>query len=125
MEKQEYRYLLDWFLSFSGGFIAIAILGLMSQYGHFPTALIASLGSSAVTVFGVPHGQFSQPYNVLMGNLVSAFVAVTVVMIFPQQELMWLASSLTVGLVIMAMDLLKCMHPPGLVEMNESFYFPV
>lgn len=72
--------------------------------------LIASMGSSAVLLFAVPHGPLSQPWPLLGGHLVSALIGVACAR--------WLGSDLwsaaaAAGLSIAAMHGLRCVHPPG------------
>jgi len=72
--------------------------------------LIASMGASAVLVFGVPHGPLSQPWPVLAGHGISAVIGVTCARLMPDAML---AAACAVGLSIVAMRVLKCIHPPG------------
>ncbi len=79
--------------------------------GHAGGAiLLASMGASAVLVFAVPHGALSQPWPVLAGHLVSAFIGVSCQKLFPDQA--W-TGALAVGLAVGAMHYLRCIHPPG------------
>lgn len=96
-----------------GGFVAILLIIEVSQRVlglRDSSMLIASMGASAVLLFAVPHGQLSQPWPVLNGHLVSAFIGVTCAMVIPQREL---AAACAVGLAIAAMHELKSVHPPG------------
>lgn len=72
--------------------------------------LVASMGASAVLVFGVPHGIFSRPSNLMAGHLVSALLGVACARNMPSEAL---AAACAVGFSIGAMRLLKCVHPPG------------
>ncbi len=72
--------------------------------------LIAPFGASAVLLFAVPNSPLAQPWSVLMGNTVSAVVAVAVVQLVPQG--IW-SVPLAVALAIMAMMLTRALHPPG------------
>ncbi len=72
--------------------------------------LLASMGASAVLVFAVPHGALSQPWAVIAGHLVSAFIGVSCQLLFPEQ--IW-TGALAVGLAVGAMHYLRCIHPPG------------
>lgn len=74
------------------------------------TAVIASMGASAVLLFAVPHGQLSQPWPVLAGHGVSALIGVCCARWIPHVES---GAALAVGLAIGAMHQLKCIHPPG------------
>jgi CBS domain-containing membrane protein len=96
-----------------GGFIGIAGVGVVSHYflgGTSAVLVIASMGSSAVLLFAVPHGPLSQPWPLAGGHLVSATVGVACAMWVPDDVL---AGALAVGLAIGGMHYLKCIHPPG------------
>ena len=96
-----------------GGGLAILTLITLSTYaipGGGAAALIASMGASAVLLFGVPHGQLSQPWPVIAGHGISAFMGVTCAQYIPSLPL---AAAGAVGLSIAAMQQLKCIHPPG------------
>lgn len=72
--------------------------------------LVAPIGASAVLVFAVPASPLAQPRSVLGGNIISAFVGITVALLVPQPLV---AAPLAVGLAIATMMLLGCLHPPG------------
>lgn len=72
--------------------------------------MIASMGSSAILVFAVPHGAFSQPWAVLAGHTVSALAGVLSAMLIPSLE--W-ACAVAVASSIAASLLLRCLHPSG------------
>jgi len=100
-------------LSTAGGLAGILGVALISQsqLGLAGSAsIIASMGSSAVLLFAVPHGPLSQPWSVFGGHLVSAIVGVTCVKLIPVPML---AAAIAVALAIGAMHYLRCIHPPG------------
>ena len=72
--------------------------------------ILASTGATAILVFGMPHVQASQPWNIVGGHLVSAFVGVTCYILIPAEIL---AVSIAIPLAMFAMHSLRCMHPPG------------
>ena len=72
--------------------------------------LIASMGSSAVLLFAVPHGPLSQPWPLLGGHLVSALIGVACARWLGTD--LWSAAT-AAGLSIGAMHALRCLHPPG------------
>lgn len=72
--------------------------------------LIASMGASAVLLFGVPHGQLAQPWPVLAGHGFSAAIGILCAKCIPFAPL---AGACAVGLSIGLMHQLKCIHPPG------------
>ena len=72
--------------------------------------LFASIGASAVLVFAVPASPLAQPWSVIGGNMISALVGVGMLRFIGNP---YLAGSLAVGGAILAMSLLRCLHPPG------------
>lgn len=72
--------------------------------------MVASMGSSAILVFAVPHGAFSQPWAVVAGHGVSALVGVLCAMFIPSLEL---ACAVAVGASIALSLVLRCLHPSG------------
>lgn len=73
-------------------------------------AVASSMGSSAVLLFAAPHGAMSQPWPVLGGHLISAFVGVTCAQWIAEPML---SASLAVSISIGLMYWLRCLHPPG------------
>jgi CBS-domain-containing membrane protein len=71
----------------------------------------SSMGSTAVLLFAAPHGALSQPWAVFGGHLVSALIGVTCMQWLGHDPM--LAASIAVGLSIIAMYSLRCLHPPG------------
>lgn len=101
-------------ISAVGGFIGILLILIASSLvlGDQDAALLitGSMGASAVLLFAVPHGPLSQPWALIGGHTVSAFVGVVCAMLVPN---LFLAAALAVGLAIGAMHVLRCIHPPG------------
>jgi CBS-domain-containing membrane protein len=96
-----------------GGFVSIfAILTISAHYlgADGVLLIVPSTGATAVLLFAVPHGALSQPWNVLGGHLVSALVGVSCFLLVPQT---FVAAGLAVGLAIVVMYYLRCIHPPG------------
>ena len=96
-----------------GGFIAILLLIFASERAlRLPhaTALVASMGASAVLLFAVPHGQLSQPWPVFAGHGFSALIGVACAKWIGDPAV---AAACAVGLSIAVMHHLKCIHPPG------------
>ncbi len=90
------------------GILAAGGLSLMAGLG--PVWLIAPLGASAVLIFGLPNSPLAQPWAVVAGNTVAALVGWGVWACWPSPLG---AAALAVGLAIVAMLLLRCLHPPG------------
>lgn len=72
--------------------------------------MIATMGASAVLVFGVPASPMAQPWAVVGGNAVAAIVGLACVHWIPEVHL---AAAAAVSLAIGGMFLLGCLHPPG------------
>ncbi|RYY25403.1 MAG: HPP family protein [Chitinophagaceae bacterium] len=105
---------IDHLWTFIGAFLGIGIIGYFQQSRMAEqdnVFLIGSFGASAVLVFGATNSPLAQPRNLIFGHLISAFVGVTVNKLFPGH--LWLASSLSVSLSIVLMQITKTMHPPG------------
>ena len=93
------------------GVLAAAIAGIAMQIGYpgLPF-LIAPIGASAVLVFAVPASPLAQPWPVFGGNLVSAAVGVAMAQSIANPML---AVGVAVCLAIIAMSVLRCLHPPS------------
>ncbi|MEJ7927630.1 HPP family protein [Sphingobium sp. AN641] len=72
--------------------------------------IVAPIGASAVLVFAVPASPLAQPWSVVGGNIVSTLVGVTAARMIADP---FLAGGVAVGGAILAMSLLRCLHPPG------------
>ena len=96
-----------------GAFLAIAGLVGFGRY-FFGTAheafIVLSMGATMVLLFAVPLSKLSQPWPVMGGHLVSALVGVTCHKLIPDTTL---AAGCAVGLAVLGMQLLGCLHPPG------------
>ncbi|WP_461521381.1 HPP family protein [Porticoccus sp.] len=104
---------LEKILSGLGSFIAIlGIYWLTAYFEVEPTRLLllTSIGAATVLVFAVPHSTLSQPWPVVAGNSVSALVGICCYQWIPGEML---ASAAAVGLAVVAMYYLRCLHPPG------------
>ena len=98
----------------AGAAVAIAVTALVTAMavGHTSAwiLLVAPMGASAVLIFAVPASPLAQPWSVIGGNVVSALVGVAVAALVPSPAI---ATGLAVGGAILAMSLLRCLHPPG------------
>jgi CBS domain-containing membrane protein len=97
-----------------GAFLGILLTSLLTFVleGNASTIpfLIAPMGASAVLLFAVPSSPLAQPWSVVGGNTLAAFIGITCLIWIPN---MMLAASVAVGLSIFAMFILRCLHPPG------------
>lgn len=72
--------------------------------------IVAPIGATAVLVFVAPASPLAQPWSVLAGNVSSTLVGITVGRIFDDDMT---AAAIAVGVAIIVMMLLRCVHPPG------------
>jgi CBS domain-containing membrane protein len=72
--------------------------------------LVAPVGASAVLLFAVPASPLAQPWPIVGGNTVSAAVGVTAALLVKDPII---AAGVAVAGAILAMSLLRCLHPPG------------
>lgn len=72
--------------------------------------LIAPLGASAFLIFAVPNSPLAQPWSAIVGNTLSALVALCLIRLFPDVRL---AAPLAVAGAVLAMTAVRAMHPPG------------
>ena len=96
-----------------GGLVSISLVWIVcnSALGKAgQLVLMPSMGATAVLLFAVPHGPLSQPWPVIGGHVIAAFLGVCCVKIIAITPL---AAGLAVGASIAAMHFLKCLHPPG------------
>lgn len=99
--------------SLVGGFLGIAALGLIDQLVLADadlTFVIGAFGATAVLVFGAPGSPLAQPWNVLVGHVVSALIGVAAYQLLGAG---WLAAAVAVSLAIFAMQMSRSLHPPG------------
>lgn len=93
-----------------GVLVAALLSRWWAQAGSAQPWMVASLGASAVLVFGMPSSPLSQPWPVLGGNTLSVLVGVACAALVPDPAL---AAALAVALAVAVMVPLRCLHPPG------------
>ncbi|AKV01184.1 putative transmembrane protein [Labilithrix luteola] len=106
--------LRDRVVSSLGAALGIAVTASLCAYfagdrSSLPM-LVAPIGASAVLLFAVPASPLAQPWSIIGGNVVSAFVGVTAARLIDNPVV---AAGVAVGGAIFAMSLLRCLHPPG------------
>lgn len=106
--------LRDRIIACLGAFLGIGAataigLGLQEMIPASPY-LFASIGASAVLVFAVPASPLAQPWPVFGGNIVAGLSGVAALHLMSN---IYLAGMLAVATAILAMSLLRCLHPPG------------
>lgn len=84
--------------------------GFAQSYLHVPWWMFAPLGASAAQVFSVPGSPLSQPWNVILGHLISAISAMLSLALLGQSAL---SAGLAVGLAVFAMLMCRCLHASG------------
>ena len=97
-----------------GAMAGVLLTAMLSRWWAGDSAtgpwMVASLGASAVLVFGMPSSPLAQPWPVLGGSTLSALVGAGCAAVVPDPAL---AGALAVGLAIALMVPLRCLHPPG------------
>nr|VFK21734.1 MAG: HPP family protein [Candidatus Kentron sp. LPFa] len=94
-------------------FLSISAVVFITRYFLPPEGsvfLVASMGASSVLLFSTPGSPFSQPWPLVGGHLISAAVGVTCATFIPD---LLMASAVAATVTILAMQYLKCIHPPG------------
>lgn len=94
-------------------FITILAVGLISgqfMHGSGLQILVTSMGASAILLFAIPNSPLTQPWPLVGGHLISAFIGITCALHVPD---IWLAAALAVSLSLFVMLLTHSLHPPG------------
>nr|WP_162068297.1 HPP family protein [Burkholderia sp. THE68] len=97
-----------------GTLLGVAVTGGFTHLAFGKAAavplLIAPMGASAVLLFGIPSSPLAQPWSFLVGNVVSASIGVTCAALVHNPID---SAALAIGLSIVAMFTLRCVHPPS------------
>lgn len=89
--------------------LAIGATIALSHWLLSPPYVVAAIGASSVLIFALPASPLAQPWSVFGGYVVSAAVGVAMAAIpYPT-----LAAGLAVGVAILAMLVLRCLHAPA------------
>lgn len=86
------------------------ICGLVFGQGPHIPLIVAPMGASAVLLFAVPASPLAQPWSIIGGNTISAFMGVLAAYFIPNPVV---AIGVGVSLAIAAMSLTRSLHPPG------------
>jgi len=100
-------------LSAASALVTVGLVAWVSQFslsGRDLPFMVASVGASAVLLFVIPSSTLSSPWAFAGGHLVSVIVGVSCAQWIPYLPL---AMAMAVGLSILAMFYLRCLHPPG------------
>lgn len=94
-----------------GALAGIAATAVTTRAAGLPLpAIVAPMGASAVLVFAVPASPLAQPWPVIGGNTLSAFVGIAAAVALGAGPL---AAGVAVGAAILVMSIARCLHPPG------------
>lgn len=88
---------------------SVTLIGWLSALTGLPL-LIASLGPTALLIFGQPQSVGAQPVNIFAGYLIGATVAALATLVVPEP---WWLATLCVGAVMLLMLVLRVTHPPA------------
>ncbi|HEB92883.1 MAG TPA: CBS domain-containing protein [Gammaproteobacteria bacterium] len=100
-------------LSAAAALVSVILVGMASQQmlqGIAGPFLLASMGASSVLLFVVPSSPMSRPWSFVGGHLIAGLIGVTSAQLIPDIAA---AAAVAAGGAILAMHLLRCMHPPG------------
>ncbi len=100
------------YFSIVGAFIATLLASFFSYNILAAEGLpmvLASTGASAMLIFGIPNSPVSQPWPIVGGHIVSAFIGISAYYMIPNAII---ASSAAIGVAMLAMHYLRCMLQP-------------
>lgn len=103
---------VDFLRAVPGLALALLLTSLLVQASTEGLAvhMIPPFGATALLVFFMPNSPVSQPWPVVMGNTVSGLVALALLQVFPPSPGLEAAA---VALSLLAMLLLRALHPPS------------
>lgn len=90
--------------------VTILLCGCLPLAATDLPVVVAPLGASAVLAFAVPASPLAQPWSIIGGNTISALVGVLAYRFVPDEAF---EAGMAVGVAILFMSLLRCLHPPG------------
>lgn len=101
------------YVSIAGAFFATLCASFFSfnilQAENHPM-ILASTGASAMLIFAIPHSPVSQPWPLVGGHIISAFIGISAYYLIPDPIV---ASSAAIGVAMLLMHHTGSMHPPG------------
>ncbi|AMK14411.1 HPP family protein [methanogenic archaeon mixed culture ISO4-G1] len=109
LENAKKRFDAPQIIRAAGSFVGIAFLGILWAFYDLPL-LVASLGSTAVTLFALPKAPAARPRSAILGQFVSAVCGWVIQYLLGST---WYACAAAVALSLIVMVLLDCVHPPG------------
>ncbi len=87
----------------------LSILLLITFTQMVGLVLIAAAGSTAFTVFGLPHNRTARTRNIIGGNAIAALIGASCSYLGP----LWVAGGVAVGIASFLMVLVDAEHPPA------------
>jgi len=105
--------LAEKFRSAAAAMFSMLLLGVALRWlpdGGHPLLLFASMAAASVLLYVLPHSPMSQPWPLLVGNLLSGLVGWLCSMLISDPVF---AAAIAVGLAIFLMHLTHSLHPPG------------
>lgn len=92
-----------------GAIVGMTLVGAMASITGLPM-LLAPFGATAVLLFGQAQSPLAQPANIFGGYFVAVLLTVLLFSVLPQA---WWVATLTCGLSVAVMLLLRVTHPPA------------
>lgn len=93
------------------GLFAVIMFGLLfTSQGYGSTWIVGSMGASAFLLFVLPSSPMAQPWAVIGGSCVSAFIGIACSRLIPDSLIL---IPMSVGLAILTMFTLRCLHAPA------------
>lgn len=96
--------------AFIGLMLVFAIAKCLGELSGINEWLMASLGATAFLVFVLPGSPMAQPWAVIAGNTISAFIGISCLHLIGDP--LW-ALPTAVALSILGIFALRCLHPPA------------
>jgi CBS domain-containing membrane protein len=102
-------------------FVSLLLVTLFSTWlgawflpSAMPMILVASMGASVILLFIIPNSPLIQPYALVMGHVVPASIGVACAYLAEHLQLpLFFSTAFCVGVSVLAMLFLNCLHPPG------------
>ena len=105
---------IERFRSSCGAFVGLMLVLTIAKYlgesSGIDEWLMASLGASALLVFALPGSPMAQPWALIAGNTLSAFVGISCAHLINEPLI---AMPIAAALSILGMFMLRCLHPPA------------
>src|SRR4051812_16643343 len=101
--------------------LGLALIGALAAWTGLPL-LMAPLGPTALALSAHPESASAQPINIFGGYFIAAAVASGAATLLPHA---WWAAALAVGLVMLAMLVLRVSHPPAAAVPLAVFASPI